>query len=292
MVPALRTALRSPAHGGASPARHEPLDMTQPEPTISDDLRAVRTLDVFYGMELGCSSLDLHRSGWTLLPAATDCDPMALLFGQRPLLHLVAPVAPDGTAAEGGVAAIAPELWPHVAPLLRRLVPTQLFTPDGLRTLDALLRSSVSGAVTPLHEAHLRIAYATASGFRPYIGQWQEWIEPLDETEEADLMALGLLARYSGGVYVIRQQGAIASFSGIRPHSPHVSEVGVRTGIEALRRHGLGRAVLSRSTRAILASGRLPLYRCRAASVAGLRIAETLGYRPYAGVLAYFALSS
>src|SRR5579872_458638 len=132
----------------------------------------------------------------------------------------------------------------------------------------------------------------TPSSFCPYIGQWQEWIEPLDETEETDLTALGLLAHYSGGVYVIRQYGAIAAFSGIRPRSPHVSEVSVRTEIEALRHHGLGSAVLSRSTRAILASGRLPLYRCRAANMPGWRMAESLGYRPYADALAYFTVSS
>ncbi|HLZ24075.1 MAG TPA: hypothetical protein VKQ30_18330 [Ktedonobacterales bacterium] len=266
--------------------------MTQPEPTISDDLRAVRTLDVFYGMELGCSSLDLHRSGWTFLPAATECDPMALLFGQRPLLRLVAPVGRDGEPASGAVAAVTPELRPAVSALLRGQAPSTLFTPDGLRQVDTLLRSAVNSTITTLREAHVRIAYATQSSFRPYVGQWQEWIEPLDETEETDLAALGLLARHSGGVYVIRQQGNVAAYSGIRPHSPHVSEVRVRTEIEALRHHGLGRAVLSRSTRAVLASGRLPLYRCRAASVPGWRLAESLGYRPYAHALAYFAESS
>lgn len=266
--------------------------MTQPEPILSDDIRAVRTLDVFYGMELGCSSLDLHRSGWTLLPTATECDPMALLFGQRPLLHLVTPVGRDGAPEMGGVAAIAPELRLAVAALLRGLQPATLFALDNLRTLDALVRSTASGTVTSLREAHLRVAYMTPSGLRPYLGQWQEWIEPLDETEETDLTALGLLAHYSGGVYVIRQRGAIAAFAGIRPCSPHVSEVSVRTEIEVLRHHGLGRAVLSRSTRAILASGRLPLYRCRAANMPGWRIAESLGYRLYADALAYFTVSS
>jgi hypothetical protein len=266
--------------------------MTQQEPTISDDVRAVRTLDVFHSMELGCSSLDLHRSGWTLLPINTECDPTALLFGQRPLLRLVAPIGRDSEEAIGGVAAVVPELRPAVATLLRGQAPSAVFTPEGLRTLDELLRSSTSGVVTPLREARLRIAYATTSGFRPYVGQWQEWIEPLDEAEETDLAALGLLARYSGGVYVIRQHGTIAAFSGIRPQSPHVSEASVRTEIEALRRHGMGRAVLSRSTRAILASGRLPLYRCSAASAPAWHIADSLGYRPYADSLAYFTVSS
>lgn len=263
--------------------------MTQQEPTISDEVRALRTLDVFYGMELGCSSLDLRRPGWTVVPAASDCDPMALLFGQRPLLHLVAPVERDDTPLSSGVAAIAPELRSALTDFLHAQPPATLFTVDGLHALDALLRSSAGGALTPAHETHLRIAYLTPGNFRPYVGQWQEWIEPLSETEETDLMALGLLARYSGGVYVVRQRGAIAAYSGIRPHSPHVSEVSVRTQAEALRHQGLGRAVLSRATRAILASGRLPLYRCRAESVSDWHIADSLGYRPYANTLAYFA---
>ena len=266
--------------------------MTQQEPTISDDIRAVRTLDVFYGMELGCSSSDLRRSGWTLLPATTDCDPMALLFGQRPLLHLVAPVGRDGRRGTGGVAAVTPELRSSLAAVLRGQECETLFAPDGLRALDATLRAATGDAATPLHEAHLRIYYTTRSGFHPYVGRWQEWIELLDEMEETDLTALGLLARYSGGVYVVRQRGAIAAYSGIRHHSPHVSEVGVRTEIETLSRNGLGRAMLARATRAILASDRLPLYRCRVAYLPGQRVAEALGYRPYAEALAYFTVSS
>lgn len=293
-APERLTAPVPPAHGGGSPARHEQPDMTQPEPTISDEIRAVRTLDVFYSMELGCSSRDLHRPGWTLLPANADCDPMALLFGQRPLLHLVAPMERDGAPRAGGVVSVAPELRAAVATLLRGHTPATLFTPESLRSVDALMRSSgqATASITPLREAHQTISYVTASQFRPYVGQWQEWIEPLDESEETDLMALGLLARYSGGVYVVRQHRDIAAYSGIRSHSPHVAEVSVRTQIEALRGHGLGRAVFSRATRAVFAAGRLPLYRYRAGHVAGERIAESLGYRPYADTLAYFTVSS
>lgn len=278
-------------HGDASPAQHEQPDMTQPEPGVSDDIRAVRTLDVYYGLELGCSSLDLHRSGWTLLPAATECDPMTLLFGQRPLVHLVAPVQQDGGPILGGVAALAPELRPAVAALLRAEAPSALFTPDGLLALDSLLHSTMRESVTPLREARLRIAYATPSSFHPYIGQWQEWLEPLDEMEETDLTALGLLARYSGGVYAIRQQGHILAFSGIRPHSPHVSEACLHTKIEVQPHDDLGRAVLARATRAILASGRLPLFRCRAANTLDWQIAESVGFRPYAEALTYFSVS-
>src|SRR5262249_38288733 len=171
------------------------------------------------------------------------------------LLSLVAPVRrtqPNGQRS--GVGAVAPELRASLASLLRELPPSALFTPSGLRALDVEVRRVVPNCVTPAHEAHLRIAYVTRTGFQSYTGQWQEWIEPLDESAETEPLALGLLARYGGGVYVIRQNNAIISFAGIRQQSPSVSEIGVRTDAEAWRGHRLARAGVSRATRAVFAA--------------------------------------
>ncbi|HEX8036891.1 MAG TPA: GNAT family N-acetyltransferase, partial [Ktedonobacterales bacterium] len=143
--------------------------------------------------------------------------------------------------------------------------------------------------VTSPDEVHVHIRYTTPASFQRYIGAWQEWIEPLDETREVEPLALSLLARYSGGVYVVRQGGAIVSFAGIRQHSPHVSEIGVRTDAEALRGHGLAGAGVSRATKAVLAAGRLPLYRHHATNEPSMHVAERLGYRLYAESINYVA---
>jgi predicted GNAT family acetyltransferase len=127
-----------------------------------------------------------------------------------------------------------------------------------------------------------RIYYVTRGGYTPYFGEWQEWIEPLDEFGENEPSALRLLARYSGGVYVVRRAGAIAGYAGIRTHSPRVAEISVRTAALELRGQALGRAVVSRATKAVFASGRVPIYRCGAGNAAATRVAASLGYRFYA----------
>jgi RimJ/RimL family protein N-acetyltransferase len=269
--------------------------MAQHDPAVTDDERAVQALDVYFAMQLGCSAADLRRPGWTIVNARQDSDPMALLFEQRPLLSLVAPTprAVAGSAASEdrerpGVAMVTPELRVPLADLLHDLSPAHLFTPHGLDALEAVMARYAPDRLTPPDEAHVRVSYATSASFRPYTGQWQEWIEPLDEAAETEPPALALLARYSG-VYVVRQRGAIVSFAGIRPHSPHVAEIGVRTDAEGLRGRGLGRAVVSRATKAVFAAGRVPLYRCHAGNAASERVCRALGYRLYADSLAYFA---
>ncbi len=282
---------------------------------VLDDARALKTLDIHFAMVHGFAASDLRRPGWSIVPARTECDPMALLFGQRPLLTVLAPIIPvvpdalesihslpqyhatgamhpvpgASTATRAGVAVVSPEIRELVAHLLRDVSPDVLFTPEGLSALEQLMAYAAPDHVTSPDEMYMHIRYATPAGFHPYIGLWQEWIEPLDEMREIEPLALSLLARYSGGVYVVRQGGAIASFAGIRQHSPHVSEIGVRTDAEALREHGLATAVVSRATKAVFTAGRLPLYRHHAANEPSMHIAERLGYRLYAESISYVA---
>ncbi len=253
-----------------------------------DNEHALATLDTHHSIMLGCARSDLRRPGWTSLPARDDCDPMALLFGRRQTLHAVAPTAhPD--APRAGVVVLAPELRARVRDVLANLAPDTVFTPAGLCELDEAVRSTLADTLTPAEEAHIRVRYVTPISFRPYTGLLREWIEPLDETSETDPRALSLLSRYSGGVYVIRQHGVIAAYAGIRTQSPHIAEIDVRTEIKALRGHGLAQAVGSRATRAVLATGRLPVCRYPALSAASERVAMALGYQLYADALTYFS---
>jgi predicted GNAT family acetyltransferase len=267
--------------------------MSQNEPAITEDLHALRTLSVYYGLQFGCSDADLWRPSWTIIPTGPQFDPAALLYGRRPVLRLLAPVAPVGSEPRrAGLAALAPELRAEVVPLLRRHAPEALFTRDGLAELAQAVLTCVPQLIGHPAESHHRVRYTTRTAFQPYVGQWQEWIEQLDESRETDLAALSLLARYSGGVYVIRQRGAIVAYAGIYPHSPHLAEVVAHTEAEALRGHGLARAVAARATKAVLAAGRLPLASYAVADRAADRLAESLGYRMYADALTTHAPST
>ena len=256
---------------------------------MMDDERALHTLDVHFAMALGCSAADLRRPGWTIVTVRDEGDPMALLFGRRTLLSLLVPCSVDGSPERGGVARVAPELRERVAELLRGLPPSAACQGDALLLLDGLARRVVPECAPALHEAHTHVRYTTASGFAPYVGPWLDWIEPLDESAELEAGALNLLAQHGAGVWVVRSQGMVISFAGIRALSPHVSDVTVRTDAAAHRGHGLARAVTSRATRAVLAAGRLPLYRHAASHTAAAHVAESLGYRRYGDAIEYVA---
>ncbi|WIG58655.1 MAG: hypothetical protein OJF49_001401 [Ktedonobacterales bacterium] len=256
-----------------------------------DDTAALKALDIHYGLAFGCPAADLRRAGWTVVAARDDCDPMALLFGKRMLLSLLLPAPlPDVAAVaapRSGVALVASELRAPVAALLRES------TPDvGLGAADIAALTHLITQLAPtssLEAAHSHIRYTTSATFSPYRGPWQEWIEPLDEAGETDTTALRLLATYSSGAYVVRSEGAIVSYAGVRAQSPYISEITVRTDSIELRGHGLAQAVTSRATKAILAAARLPLYRHPAAHVPSHRVARALGYRFYADALEFVA---
>jgi hypothetical protein len=263
--------------------------MPEREPVALDERRALTTLDNHYAMLLRTAPSDLRRPGWTLVTAA-DADPVGLLFGQRMLATLVVPrpqiasVPPDA-----GVALVVPELRAEMAALLRIWEPATIYSPAGRAALDALIRARVPRVTTTATEAQIHLRYAIPAGFRPYLGQWLDWIAALDEETEMEPAALSLLARYSSGVYVVRQGATIVSFAGIRSQSPSISELRVETIVEVLRGHGLGRAVASRATRAIFAAGRLPLLPHPAGDTASIRLATALGYRQYAEAAVYTA---
>jgi predicted GNAT family acetyltransferase len=277
--------------GGGWPEWDRQGEMTQNDPVTTENLRALATLDVYFGMALGCAVGDLRRPGWTFLTTRRDVDPMALLFGRRALAYVVSPAPESAAQPRGGVALVAPELRVAVATLLRLITPAELFTPAGRDAFDTLVRSATTGRIASADAGHMALRYTTRSRFTPYVGHLQEWTEALDESAEMEPLALSLLARHSGGVYVIREHGAIASFAGVRSDSPHVSEVSPQTVVERLRGQGLARAVTSSATRAILAVDRIPLLRHAAGHVPSERLAVALGYRQYGDAITYFTES-
>lgn len=285
---------------------------------LATDRRALRTLDAFYGLTLGCAAADLRRPGWTLLAARAEGDPMAmeLLFGVRSLAHiivtafpLIAPVyspierpntgpllatnaAPLGSAAPeqrplAGVAALAPDLRAPLDALLATYPPERLYTPQALNALDAIVRATIAEQLAPTSAAHLRILYTTHNRFTPQVSQWQDWIEPLDEASELDPYALSLLARLGKGVFVVRRAGQIAAYTGLRAQSPQVWEVQAPVVADELRDAGLEQALLARATRMALAAHSVPIFTPRADDADALRIADALGYRFYGDATLY-----
>jgi hypothetical protein len=269
--------------------------MAHNDPAVMDDKHAQAVLDVHFSMSLGCTVADLRRPGWTIVPTRDEADPVALLFGERTLVSLLSPASDesqeiaevDASSAGAGVALVASELWAPVTDILRAYSPMDLFSSYRLALFRQLITRLVPESMPAHDEAHMRIYYVTRSGYIPYAGHWQEWIEPLDESSENEPLALRLLARYSGGVYVVRSADTIAGYAGIRTHSPHVSEITVRTSSTELRSRSLGRAVVSRATKAILGAGRVPIYRYGAANIPAARIASSLGFRFYGDAVTY-----
>lgn len=260
--------------------------MAEPDHMVGDIRDALTVLDTHFGMSLGCPPSDLRRPGWRVLTARTESDPMALLFGRRQLLHLVSPLPERTGAARGGVALVAPELRVPVSLLLRELRPEVLLTPDGLLAVETLLRRFRSLLHVPIEASHTRQWYTVAGAFRPYLGAWLDWIEPLDEAQEMDPAALRLLARFGAGVFVIRDgDAAIQSFAGLRSQSPHVWEI--TAAAESSPREGLAHAVIARATKAVLATKRLPLYSHTAHDDDIAQVARDLGYRSYSDTITY-----
>jgi hypothetical protein len=260
------------------------------DPAVMDEKRAQAVLDIHFSVTMGCTVSDLRRPGWTIVSSSEESDPGALLFGRRTLLSLLRPGAREPAAPPpGGVARVAANLRVPVAALLAVYAPPALFTAEGEQALGQLIGSLSSGAASTPDEAHFCVSYATGDGYRPYSGQWQEWIEPLDEFGENEPLALRLLAQYSGGVYVVRIDGTIAGYAGIRIHSPRVAEVLVHTldPNADLAGQGLSRAVASRATKAIFAGGRVPIYQYAGGDSAAASVASSLGYHFYADAVTY-----
>lgn len=289
---------------------------------LTRDRRALRTLDAYYSLTLGCASSDLRRPGWTLLAARAEGDPMAmeLLFGVRSLAHIIVTAFPlispvfsptqrpttgpllAATAAPlarsdgapppeqpplAGVAALAPDLRSPLDALLSAYPPERLYSPQAVNALDAIVRATIAEPLAPASAAHLRILYTTPARFTPQVSQWQDWIEPLDEASEMDPYALSLLARLGKGVFVVRRAGRIVAYSGLRALSPQVWEVQEPVVPDELRDAGLEQALLARATRVALAARSVPIFTSRAADADAARIAAALGYRFYGDATLY-----
>lgn len=264
--------------------------MSDAESRATSDTQALRLLDDYHASLLGCPPADLRRPGWTTVRARSEGDPMALLFGMRSLVNIIAPVAApgDGAAGPAAVAALAPEMREPVAELLRAIPPEHFFTPAPLKALREIVWTHTREPLSPASEARLALWYVTRGRYQAQITQWMEWIERLDEATENDPFAIALLARHGGGVFVVRERGAIIAYIGLRAHSPHVWEIlepaltGRASAAVAEEPRGLVTALVARATRFALEDGRQPLCAAGPSATLWRRALMESGYRPYA----------
>ncbi len=260
-----------------------------------DDAQALHLLDDYYASLLGCSPSDLRRPGWTNLRARAEGDPMALLFGMRTLAHIIAPVEAPGTLRVGraGVAALSPEIREPIVALLREIPPRSFFSAESLALLNSLVLSQAPEPLSPASEADMTLWYITRSRMRQRLTPWQEWIERLDETVESDPFAIALLARHGGGVFVVRQRGAIIAYIGLRAQSPQVWEAlepkltSRAPASVAAHPEDLMTALLMRATRYALEDHRQLVCATGPDATLFVRSLTLLGYLPYARASVY-----
>jgi hypothetical protein len=263
------------------------------ERRVLDEKRALELLDAHFALQMRCPAGDLRRAGWSFAPPPDPNDPLSFLFGRRAQLSILAPIALPGSAGRAGVVACAPELRSVVGAFIGEWTPDAFFTAYGLATFEAVVSATYPLQALFDGETHTRLHYALPGDFQPYLGRWLDWLEPLDESGEVDPTALSLLARFGGGVHVVRSEGAIYAFAGQRHISPHVSELfSLATAPQepalatlSAESDELARAVTSRATKAAIAAERIPLYTAVATHHATMRMLDTLGYRAYADAL-------
>lgn len=266
------------------------LGMSDAGSLSASDAQALRLLDDYYASLLGCSASDLRRPGWTIVRARAESDPMALLFGMRSLVNILAPVASPGESRVGraAVAALAPELRAGAAALLRAVPPQRFFAPELLAELDSLVLAQVNEPLAPSSEPDQTLWYVTRPRLQPRLSHWQEWIEQLDESTENDPFAIALLARHGGGIFVVRQRGAIIAYIGLRAHSPHVWEMqepmltSRAPASVAARPEELLTALVTRASRYALDGHRQPVCATGPDATVLERALTLLGYQPYA----------
>ncbi len=268
--------------------------MSDTDSLSASDAQALHALDEYYASLLGCATSDLRRPGWTTVRARAESDPMALLFGLRMLITIIAPVTAPGSfrVGEAGVAALAPELRESASALLRATPPQRLYAPNSLASLDALNALVSARTPEPLEssdEADLTLWYVTRPRWRPRPSRWQEWIEQLDASTEDDPFAISLLARYGGGSCVVRDSGVIVAHIGLRAHSPHVWELLKPSLTNAAlimsddHPDDLVATLIACATRFVLNDGRQPVCTTARGSPPMYERALTLlGYQPYA----------
>ena len=262
------------------------------------DAEALARIDRYYAGALGCATDDLRTNGWKEPSARSHITRQAAgPFGMRRVVYLLAPAVSSGEIGTfPGVALVADELKSRMKPLLDDFGPRDFYRRAPLMRLDQMVRESVR-RLAPGCEPRLDVFYATGGEPRPALSAWADWIEPV-EPDEDDPHARALLALHPGGVFVVRIEGAIVAYIGLRPCSSEVWEITQprltscpQTSLIA-RPDDLFAALIARATRAATSSpatGRPapPICAITPRDTAVRRALMAAAYKPYASASVY-----
>lgn len=239
-------------------------------------------LDTYYAETLGLPQETLRRPGINLAPLSSRPASNSLFRNGALIIH--APTNPDGPRSCAVIA--HPRLLEPLCRFLPGRTVESLFEASTLERLTRLVRAAFPAASISPDGLLIIARFVSRETFQPFHGPESAHVRRLDEHSLANL---ALLSRYSGGIYALCDaQAQIISRAGVRYESRMVSEIGVRTEVEALRGRGLAKTVVTAATEAILADGRVPLYVHSATNVASQQVALALGYQRYADELIWF----
>jgi RimJ/RimL family protein N-acetyltransferase len=243
---------------------------------------ARQRLDAYYAEMLGVPQHVFAKPGISLLHLSHRPSSTSLFRNGALIIH-----APTSTSGLRSCAVVA-----HAQLLepLRRFLPgmpvERLFEAATLEQLTRLVYAEFPGASISPGGLLIIARFVSQETFHPFAGPERAAVRRLDEHNLANL---ALLSRYGRGIYALCDaQSQIIARAGVRDESIHVSEIGVRTEVEALRGRGLAKTVVTAATEAILAAGRVPLYVHSATNLASQKVALALGYQPYADELIWF----
>lgn len=180
--------------------------------------------------------------------------------------------------ADAAVVALAPETL-HAR--LRTVTdPRALVTPDGLR---ALLPSEAR-LIGPARIAYLHGALAAPDGVERLGSASDPRLRALREHASAEAWRHANLEAAEPPLFGCALAGEVAAAAGFERLAERVAHIGVLTDPRH-RSRGLGRSVVQAAAAHALELGLLPQYQTLASNAPALRIAESLGFEPFATTL-------
>jgi RimJ/RimL family protein N-acetyltransferase len=246
------------------------------------EVEARRWLDAYYAETLGVPMKAFGQPGISLYRLNSQPSSTSLFRNSALIMH-----APTGSADQRSCVTLAhPRLLEPLSSALSGLSIERLFEAPILERVTRLVRAEFPDASIPPGGPLLIVRFVSPERFTPFQGPERAYVQRLDEHSLANL---ALVSRYGGGIYALCDaRGQIVSRAGVREESPFVSEIGVRTEVEAMRKRGFAKTVVTAATEAILAAGHVPLYVHSATNVASQKVALALGYQHYADELLWF----
>ena len=246
------------------------------------EVEARQRLDAYYAETLGVP-LEAFGHPGTSIHRLSIRPPSTSLFRNGALV-IHALTGPLGQRS--CVVAAHPRLLEPLGTWLPERTVERLFEASSLEQLTRLVRAQFPDASISPGGPMLIVRFVSPETFQPFQAPERAYVQRLDEHSLANL---ALVSRYGGGIYALCDARAqIVSRAGVREESPFVSEIGVRTEVEAMRGRGFAKTVVTAATEAILAAGRVPLYVHSATNVASQKVALALGYQHYADELLWF----